>query len=84
MDWQKYSFVVRVKNRRICLEHLGSPKTPSQLRDETGLNLSHVSRSLSELEEEGIIECLTPDLKTGRVYARTDSGEEIAQKIKEG
>lgn len=81
MDWEKYSFVVRSKNRKKVLKNLDSPKTPSQLREKTGINLSHISRALSELKEEGIVKCLTPNQKLGRVYKRTEVGEEIAEDI---
>lgn len=82
MDWQKYSFVVRGKNRKAILSRLDKPKTPTQLSDELKLSLPHVSRTLKEMEEAGIIECLTPDEKVGRVYRRASLGEEIANFIK--
>lgn len=81
MDWSKYSFVIRAKNRRAVLLKLSNPKTPTQIAEELKLSLSHVSRALKELEKEGLIECLTPNEKVGRVYKRTLIGEEIANLI---
>lgn len=81
MDWSKYSFVVRAKNRKSILLHLSDPKTPSQLSEELKLSLSHVSRAVKELEEKELIECLTPNEKVGRVYRRTPDGEKIANHL---
>lgn len=81
MDWEKYSFVVRAKNRKKIIKALKSPKTPSELSKETEINLSHVSRSLKELSEKGLVRCLTPDQTIGRVYDRTELGEEISEEL---
>lgn len=83
MDWKKYSFVVRAKNRKKILKALKEPKTPTQLSKETKINLSHVSRSLRELMDKDLVKCLTPDQTTGRVYDRTETGEKIVEKIAE-
>ena len=82
MDWSKYSFVIRAKNRKAVLLCLSKPKTPTQLAEELKLSLPHVSRALKELEKEGLVECLTPSEKVGRVYKRTKIGEEIVNFVK--
>jgi len=82
MEWTKYSFVIRAKNRKAVLLCLSKPKTPTQIAKELNLSLPHVSRALKELEKEGIVECLTPNEKIGRIYRRTLIGEEIANFIK--
>ena len=82
MDWSKYSFVIRAKNRKAVLLCLSKPKTPTQIAEELKLSLPHVSRALKELEKEGLIECLTPNEKIGRVYRRTSIGEEIVNLMK--
>ncbi len=84
MDWSKYSFVIRAKNRKLILLSLSKPKTPTQLAKELNLSLPHVSRALKELEKEGLITCLTPNEKVGRIYKRTTIGEEIANFIEKG
>lgn len=83
MDWSKYSFVVRSKNRKLILLCLSKPKTPTQIAEELKLNLPHVSRAIRELEREGLVECLTPNEKIGRVYKRTELGEEIVNALQE-
>ncbi len=81
MEWNKYSFVIRAKNRKKILQALSKYKTPTQLAGELNLNLSHISRALKELEKAGLIECLTPNEKVGRIYTRTKLGEEITKGI---
>ncbi len=81
MDWNTYSYVIRSKNRKKVLLALTNPKTPTQIAEELGINLSHVSRALKELEIKRIVECLTPEEKIGRIYSRTSIGEEIAEKL---
>ncbi|ADC64367.1 transcriptional regulator, MarR family [Ferroglobus placidus DSM 10642] len=83
MDWSKYSFVVRSKNRKLVLLHLDKPKTPAQIAGELKLSLPHVSRAIRELEREGLVECLTPNEKVGRIYKRTELGEEVVNALQE-
>ena len=79
MDWNAYSFVLRSKNRRLVLSALTQPKTPSRIAKETGILLPHVSRALKELEEKGLVKCLTPNEKLGRIYALTELGKQILE-----
>lgn len=74
MDWQKYSFVVRSKNRKLVILSLDRPKNPTQISEELSLSLPHVSRALKELEEMELVKCLTPNEKLGRIYARRNGG----------
>ena len=79
--WKRVSFVVRAKNRTRILKALDKPKLPSQLAKELKIHISHVSRTLSELEKAGLIECLTPDEKIGKLYRLTKKGKEVLEKI---
>lgn len=82
MDWKLYSFVARGKNREaVVIELLKSPRLPKDIAEKTKISISHISRSLTELEVEGIVECLTPNEKRGRVYELTPKGKEIAEKL---
>ena len=54
---------------------------PSEIADRTDRHLSHISNTLSELEERQLIECLTPDLKKGRLYSLTEDGVEIVEHL---
>jgi predicted transcriptional regulator len=62
---------------------LEGPKTPKQIAVEVNLYLSHVSKTLNELQQLDIALCLTPELKRGRIYELTEAGKEIAKYLKE-
>jgi len=79
--WKYIGFVLRAKNRKKVMKALDRPKLPSELAKELKIHISHVSRTLSELEKAGLIECLTPDEKVGRLYRLTNKGKEILEKI---
>lgn len=82
-DWDKISFVVASQPRlKVFLELLESEKTPSNLAEELEIPISHVSKALKELKEEGIVECLTPDRKKMKFYRATERGRELKVQIK--
>ena len=82
IDWDKYSFLLSAKNRRKVLFALDEPKIPTEIASMLGVNLSHVSRTLAELSNKGIVECLTPKSRVGKLYRRTKFGDEIATYLK--
>jgi ArsR family transcriptional regulator, cadmium/lead-responsive transcriptional repressor len=82
-DWHAYGLVVGSEYRkRVAVALLAGPKTPKQIAELTGLKLSHVSLTLSELQKAEIAECLTPELRKGRLYQLTTTGRDITQRIK--
>ena len=83
MDWEKYGYTIASKYRRkVTLALSQRPKTPKEIAKETDLYLSHVSSTLSALKERGIVECLTPSLRRGKVFGLTEDGREIAREMK--
>ena len=83
MDWKKYGQVISSHYRRkVILNLLSGPMNPKQIANKTGLYLSHVSKTLSELSSLGLVNCLTPELRRGRIYRITTEGEEIGDYIK--
>ncbi|MGD6810516.1 MAG: ArsR family transcriptional regulator [Candidatus Bathyarchaeia archaeon] len=84
MDWNKYGYIFSSDYRKkVVYALLAGPKTPKQISLEAKLYLSHVSKTLNELQENEIAVCLTPGLKRGRMYQLTKEGEEIANYLKE-
>ncbi|MEN9561109.1 MAG: hypothetical protein RIQ56_382 [Candidatus Parcubacteria bacterium] len=81
MDYGKYAFVISAPNRQEVLLALDREKTPKELVKEIGKQDSNISRSLKELEAEGIIKCLTPNNKRGRIYVATAFGKEIRERL---
>jgi predicted transcriptional regulator len=82
MDWAKYGHVIASQYRKkivLCL--VESPRTPKQISEETNLYLSHVSHTINDLQKMGIVTCLTPKLKRGKIFALTKIGKEIAHNL---
>lgn len=81
--WEKYSYVMASKHRKkVLLSLLDHPKMPTQIGEETGLRVSHVSRALREMTSKGITTCLTPEVKKGRIYALTNDGKKIGKSMR--
>ena len=75
--WELVSFA-KADVRRRCISILKSgPNTPSGISEKTGVHLSHVSRSLRELCDKGLVECLTPKATKNRIYRITDKGKKV-------
>lgn len=77
MEWKLYSFIVRSEQRKLILTTLKKPKTPTEIAKISKLSTSHVSRTLAEFLEKGIVRCLTPNEKVGKIYILTEEGEGI-------
>lgn len=56
------------------------PVMPKELSEMLGIHFSQASRTLLELEKEGLIECTTPDRTKGRIYRLTNRGKNALQK----
>jgi DNA-binding MarR family transcriptional regulator len=76
-DWNLYSWVARGKQRRIVIEAMNKPKMPSEIRKETKLSITHVSKILKLFTEMGIAKCLTPDVRIGKIFILTEMGKRI-------
>ena len=82
MKWEKLGYVLASRYRQdIMLILTEGEKTPKEIADKTGLYLSHVSSTLSELERQGLVICLTPKLRRGRLFGLTKSGKRIAKEL---
>lgn len=53
-------------------------KTISQLSDETGMYSSHISSTLKELEGKGLVKCVTPNQRKGKIFVTTEKVREIS------
>ncbi len=79
--WSGFALVLRSEYRRKVLETLvDKPQGPGAVARATGIRIVHVSRALSELEAEGLVECVNPEVRRrGRVYAITRGGEGVVK-----
>lgn len=81
MNWLKLGKVKRSKNKQKIIKALTKPKTPTELSEELKLARSTCSNTLLELQEMGLVKCLTPNLRMGRLYQLTEEGQEIKKQI---
>ncbi len=81
MDYDKLSYVLRAKTRKKIVVIMDKIRMPSELKRELKIEDSNIARALRELEKEGIIKCLTPKQKMGKLYTLTHEGEEIRKKV---
>jgi predicted transcriptional regulator len=79
--WELLSFM-QGKVRRETLASLeNGPKTPSRIAEESGENLSHISRALKELATRNLVECMTPQQSKNRIYRITDKGHRVLNEL---
>lgn len=82
MDFEELGWIKASQYRQdILIELDNKPKTPKDISQNTDYYLSHVSKTLKELSEHDLVECVTPDRRKGRLYKITEEGEEIAGEL---
>jgi len=81
--WRACSYIVRGKTRKLVFVALETPKMPAQLAKDLKIATPHISRALVELEAKGLVECLTPSERVGRIYRLTKRGQKALGLVKE-
>ncbi|MBI2558144.1 hypothetical protein HYW20_02370 [Candidatus Woesearchaeota archaeon] len=84
MDWNLISLITSSKIRFKVLTRLNKSKfTPTELSKELEIHISAISRTLSELTEKELINCLTDKRTKFKYYGISEKGKEILKKINE-
>jgi len=84
MDYKKLSWLKASNYRQRVLNIMDDgPKTPKEISEETEYYLSHVSKTLSDLQEKNLVECLTPESKKGKLFRATDEGKKFIKHLEE-
>ena len=78
-------WVMGVDRRLIVLKMMHEKRLiqASDIADSTGRSLQNISYAMRELEEMGLIRCITPDKHTWKKYIPTEKGTKVFEKIKE-
>ena len=76
-----YAWVLRGSQRRKIFKCLDKPKTPTLIKEETGIKVSNVSDILRLMEKSGLAKCLNPKDKLGRLYQLTNEGNKIRKEL---
>lgn len=82
MSWDAVSYVVRSRTRKAVLMGLESEKTPTILAKELRTSLPNISRALRELQSKGLVECVTPNARVGKIFIITKKGRDVLEKAK--
>lgn len=84
-QWDEYSFVVSSTYRAEVMDRLATgPATPSQIATDAEVRITHVSRALQELCEQGLVDLLvSDDRKKGRVYGLNKDGRAVSEMLDE-
>lgn len=85
-NWRLYGYVIASNDRKKIVQCLmNHPKIPSQLAKENKLRITRISTALTDLAKRGLVECLNPNSRKGKVYRLTEKGKKIAKMLlKEG
>ena len=69
--WDKKAYIKASAYREKVYELLKKgPCTPKELSKNTNIKFSHISRTLAELQEKGIVKCLTSkEIRKNKIYA---------------
>lgn len=78
LGWVKASEYRREILRTLAAEDL---LTPSEIAERTDRHLSHVSGTLTDMEDRGVVECVTPERQKGRLYSITERGSDITEYV---
>lgn len=70
------------KRKKAVLEVMSKPKIPAEIREQTGLKRNNnISSTLKELLDLGLICCLNPRIKVGKMYGLTVRGKRQRKKL---
>jgi predicted transcriptional regulator len=78
-------WVVSVDRRLVLMKSMKGHTMvkASDVAHETSRSTQNISHALKELEEKGLIECLTPEKITWKKYVLTDIGKDVLNKLDE-
>ncbi|MFW9990583.1 MAG: ArsR family transcriptional regulator [Candidatus Odinarchaeota archaeon] len=78
----KYSFIMNGSNRiKIYLYLLKDIKTLKEIQIMLNSSLPSVSRSMKELEKNGIAECINSSMMRGKLYQLTPDARKLSNLI---
>lgn len=71
------------KYREKALDYLNKKRnTPTNIAKNTGIRVNHISKVLKELSVKGLIQCLNPEARKGRIYEITEVGRKVNKDVK--
>lgn len=74
-------FILRSEYRKKVFLNLDIPTMPSQIAKKLDIRLTHLTRELRFLKEKGLIECINPKERVGRLYRLTNKGKQLKKEM---
>lgn len=77
------SYIKISKYRTEVMKSLdGEVLIPTQIARNLDIRTNHISKVLTDLKAHGLVECINPKVRKGKLYRLTDKGYEIVKNIK--
>lgn len=78
-------WVLSVDRRMLVMReaHENGVIRAAELAERTGRSTQNISHAIHELEEVGLMECLTPDKNSWKRYILTDLGKVVYEDLRE-
>ncbi|MGQ4876558.1 MAG: winged helix-turn-helix domain-containing protein [Promethearchaeia archaeon] len=82
VDWELISYITSSTIRfKILIELNKKQNIPSRLAKSLNIPISHISKTLTELESHQLVNCLTPNRRKGKFFSITNKGKDILKQI---
>ena len=59
----------------------GEVKIPSNIARDSRIRTNHISKVLGELKNHELVECINPEVRKGRLYRLTETGDEVVKNL---
>ena len=80
--WELLGKVTSSTYRQTVVYSLANGKmTPKDIAKDSGIKFSNISTVLRQLVDIGVAQCLTPNLKKGRIYTLTARGKKLVKEL---
>ena len=78
--WKEVGYVIASDYRLLAIRLLANgPLTPKEVSKAIGCHVAHASRTLRELMRKGIVICVNPEARKGRLYALSELGKKVLE-----
>lgn len=82
-DLKVFGFVLISSYRRRVVDSLSKhDMTPTEIAQDSGIRINHISKVLRELKNKNIVVCTNDEQKKNRNFQLTKLGTEIAEELK--
>ena len=76
-----YVITSSYRTRALTVLHAKGIRMPKYLAKDCNVRSNHISKTLKELSEHGLVECINPEARKGRLYIITDLGGKVYETL---